>query len=268
MAASELLQFSVLGSGSAGNSVLVQAGGMSLLLDAGISARATQERITSIGCSARPTAIFITHEHADHVQHVARVAQSSGAEVWINEGTRGACKGRTDGLKCRELGVESVRVGPMLVEPVVKPHDAAEPVAFLVHCGDATLGFFTDLGHVDATVGAAIRRCTAIIIEANHDSGMMEQGPYPPWLRARVGGLHGHMNNADAAQAIAQYANPHLRHLVLAHLSKENNSTELVRQAMIAALGSQSSFTRRLSMQDRATPLLDATGRVAVSAVG
>jgi phosphoribosyl 1,2-cyclic phosphodiesterase len=214
--------------------------------------------MAAVGCSAPIDAVFVTHEHADHVQHVARLSERFNAPVWINGGTRRAAERHLKGARSEELGDQVVRVGPMLVEPVRKPHDAAEPVSFLVHCGKDTLGFFTDLGHVDERVAAALARCTALIMEANHDCGQMERGPYPPWLRARVGGLRGHMNNRDSGAAIAAHAGPQLRHLVLAHLSRENNSPELVRAAMLEALGPASRFTRRLSLQDRPTPMLAA----------
>lgn len=258
VAAVERLRFSVLGSGSGGNCVVVTCGDTTILLDAGLSARATQERMRALGLAPRAEAVFITHEHADHVQHAARVADSCAAKVWANAGTVRAATRALGNLRIQDLGTDSVSIGSLTIEPVAKPHDAAQPVSFLVHGAGETLGFFTDLGHVDAVVARAIHRCSALIMEANHDAATLAAGAYPPWLRARVGGLLGHMNNADAAAAIARHAGPQLRELVLAHLSKENNSPALVRESMLAALGAVSRFRRRLSLQDRPTPLLEA----------
>lgn len=255
------LQFSVLGSGSRGNAVLVQAGANALLLDAGISAAQVAERMASTGCATRPEVILLTHEHADHVTHVRKLAEATGARVYGTEGTLAATakKGKLGSAPHTVMQAgETFSRGVLRVEVVAKPHDAAEPVGFLVHAGEATLGFFTDLGQVDATVGAAIRRCTALILEANHDRDMLAAGPYPPWLRARVGGARGHLANHACMEALARHAGPGLREVVFAHLSSENNSPAAVRTAAQATLGIQTSYTRRISLQDRPTPLLEA----------
>lgn len=260
------LQFSVLGSGSRGNAVLVQAGSSAILLDAGISASAVAERMAVTGSTLKPEAILLTHEHADHVTHVRRLAETTGARVFGTEGTLAATakKGKLGSASHGAFAAgETLKCGALEVEVIAKPHDAAEPVGFLIHANDATLGFFTDLGHVDATVGAALRRCTALILEANHDRDMLAAGAYPPWLRARVGGALGHLANHACMDALARHAGPALREVVFAHLSAENNSPAAVRTAAQEALGLKTSYARRISLQDRPTPLLDVGTREA-----
>jgi len=255
------LQFSVLGSGSRGNCVLVQAGAHAVLLDAGLSTSSTLDRVATLSPRVRPEAILLTHEHSDHIAHVRRLAEETGATVYGSAGTLAATseKKKLGSVAARTLVAGAkLHFGPLEVEAVTKPHDAREPVGFLVRCGEAVLGFFTDLGHVDANVGAAISACTALILEANHDAQRLANGPYPPWLQARVGGSLGHLANRACMEAIARHAGPQLRELVLAHLSPENNSPELVRNAAKEMLGARTHYARRISLQDRPTPLLDA----------
>ena len=253
------LRFSVLGSGSRGNSVLVTAGGTTLLVDAGLNLKTTRARMASLGLDAGSVdGILITHEHSDHVSQVGVLARNLGVPVWIGAGAR---RGAERYLSGREELVELPRgpftVGSLEISPVAKPHDAADPVAFLMSRGEDTLGVFTDLGHVDDAVAEAISRCTVLLMEANHDPGMLARGPYPEHLKRRVGGSLGHISNEDSARALARAVSPRLRGLVLGHLSEQNNRPELVRRAFVEHLGAISSFPRWISYQDRATPLFD-----------
>jgi phosphoribosyl 1,2-cyclic phosphodiesterase len=147
----------------------------------------------------------------------------------------------------------------MVVEPVAKPHDAAEPVGFLVHHDGETLGIFTDLGSVDATVGEAIGRCTSLVMEANYDPRMLADGPYPAHLKSRIASRFGHLSNADAANAVAHHAGPRLRTLVLAHLSEQNNAGHLARLAFLQSMGPpRAGLERWVSGQDRPTRIFGA----------
>ncbi len=209
--------------------------------------------------------ILITHEHHDHVSGVGVVARGMGATVWCTDGTRAVISDRLKGVeKVRGIGhATPFTVGDLVVEPIAKPHDAAEPVGFLLHHEGETLGVFTDLGSVDAVVGEAISRCTTLVMESNYDPRMLADGPYPAHLKGRIGSEYGHLANADAANALARYANLSLRTLVLAHLSEQNNSAEHVRRAFTQATGpKRTGLERWVSFQDRPTRLF---GRVATA---
>ena len=183
--------------------------------------------------------------------------------MWINERTRAVCDRWFKGAEeTPTLPSTTFSIGALEVVPVRKPHDAVEAVAFLIRHGSDTLGVFTDLGHVDATVGAAIAECTVLVSEANHDPRMLANGPYPASLKRRVGGALGHLSNDDAARAIARHASPLLKSLVLGHLSRHNNHPNLVRDAFIRHAGAAPGYSRWLSYQERATPLFDAEGVV------
>lgn len=269
------LVFSVLGSGSGGNCVAVRSGGVTVLVDAGLSLKETTARMNSAGLDpASVRAVLLTHEHGDHVSHASTLSRRLGAPLVVNDGTRRAAarffKGG-EGFEALRSGAP-FRIGPLEIEAVPKPHDGREPVGFLLSAGGQTLGVFTDIGHVDARVGEALARCTALVFESNHDPAMLAAGPYPPALRARVGGRLGHLSNEDGARALARHATDRLRTVVLAHLSATNNAPELVRQASRRHLGEAPGFERRISYQDRPAPLLGGDGvlasRPAASAAG
>jgi len=256
------VEFSVLGSGSRGNAVLVAAGGVRILVDAGLNMKDTAARMATIGLpDARIDAVFVTHEHNDHVQGLGPVARATGAAVWCTDGTRRCVEDRLKGASriCGLAAAVPVVVGELVVEPIAKPHDAAEPVGFLVHHDGETLGVFTDLGSVDATVGEAIGRCTSLVMEANYDPGLLAAGPYPANLKSRIASPYGHLSNADAANAVARFAHRKLRTLVLAHLSEQNNATHLARTAFVQSMGPpRPGLERWVSAQERPTRLFAA----------
>ena len=259
------LEFSVLGSGSSGNCVLVRGGGATVLVDAGLSLKETRARMASLDLDADDLdAVFITHEHADHVAHAGVLGRNLDATVFLGDGTRDASarlfKGEEDVAPV--FARTTIRVGGLKITAVKKPHDAAEPVAFLICGGDATLGIFTDLGHVDDMVADAISQCTLLVYEANHDPNLLARGPYPHSLKRRVGGALGHMSNEDAARGLARCLPSHLRSLVLAHLSSKNNHPTFVRDAFVRHLGEDCDFPRWISYQRRATPLFDGSGAI------
>ena len=258
------MQFTVLASGSAGNSVLVQAGRTRILLEAGLSLQQTRRRAATLDLDLdRVDGIFVTHEHSDHVAHAGPLSRGLRAPLYMNRGTQEASgrflSGECD-IRSFHTG-ETIRVGDLEIETHRKPHDAADPVTFLVRHEAATLGLFTDLGHVDAGSAGLLARCTALVLEANHDPELLEQGPYPPALKRRVAGGLGHLNNEDAARSLATAA-PSLTCLVLAHLSEQNNDPARVRAAFLRHGGVAPGYQRWISSQHRATPLWDATGTV------
>lgn len=237
-----------------------------LLVDAGLNLKETLARMETAGVvDRRIDAVLITHEHHDHVSGVGAVARGTGATVWCTDGTRAVIVDRLKGVE-RVCGIAAATpfvIGDLTIEPIAKPHDAAEPVGFLMHHEGETLGVFTDLGSVDAVVGEAISRCTTLVMESNYDPRMLSDGPYPAHLKGRIGSPYGHLANADAANALAHYAHPSLRTLVLAHLSEQNNTSEHVRRAFTQAMGpARKGLERWVSFQDRPTRVF---GRVAVA---
>jgi phosphoribosyl 1,2-cyclic phosphodiesterase len=253
--------FSVLGSGSGGNAVFVEAMGRRFLVDAGLSARACTERLGALGLSVPELdAILLTHEHGDHVAHARSLAARFRAPLVATAGTFSEIAGRLSGREARVVLAAGrvLRLPGVEVEAVAKPHDAREPVAFVLRSGSAALGVFTDLGSVDSGVGEALAGCTAVVLESNHDPAMLARGPYPARLKARVGGSLGHLSNEDSAEALARHAGPRLHTVVLGHLSTTNNDPQRVRAASLRRLGQRPGFARWISAQDRPTPLLRA----------
>lgn len=259
MSALSELKFSVLGSGSAGNCVYVQGGGVSILVDAGLSARETQSRLQSLGVNpAQIDLVLLTHEHGDHAHHAGRLSRAFDCPLAATEGTFRETEKWLKGDEERILvkAGQSFSFGGLEIHPVAKPHDGREPVAYLLGQAGLEVGVFTDLGHVDAVVGEAMRRCSAMVFEANHDPRLLAAGPYPPSLKARVGGRLGHLSNEDSAAALRRYAGPGLREVVLAHLSSTNNTTAHAKAASLRVLGETPGYTRRFSLQEKASPLL------------
>jgi phosphoribosyl 1,2-cyclic phosphodiesterase len=177
----------------------------------------------------------VTHEHGDHVRGVGAVARRFGIPVWMSHGTwRAANCGAIADLNRFASHGGGFRLGELSIEPVPVPHDAREPTQFVFGHGDSRLGLLTDLGSITPRIVAAFHRVDALLLECNHDPGMLANGPYPPSLQARVGGRFGHLNNAQAADLLRRIDHGRLRHLVAGHLSEKNNSPDLARAALLA----------------------------------
>jgi phosphoribosyl 1,2-cyclic phosphodiesterase len=242
-------RFRVLGSGSSGNATLVEAGGTRILLDAGLGPRELAERLESVGVDpASIEAVFISHEHGDHARGAASFSRRWGVRL---SGTRGTYAAAGFGA-CVIAGydaIEGVReVGALRVTAVPVPHDAAEPVAFVVTHGGHSLGHATDLGHLSRGVVEAFRGCQAILVEANYDAAMLRDGPYPWSLKERILSPRGHLSNGDVARYLEASLPVACEVIVLAHLSQKNNHPELVRMAAEEALAQAGRGAARLTI--------------------
>ena len=230
------MRFASLGSGSRGNALVVEGQEARLLVDCGFGLDETERRLARLGLSAAELhAILVTHEHGDHVRGVAALARRHGIPVWATSGTWGR---QPDGDLRRVHLFSSqgpgFRVADIGVEPFPIPHDAREPCHFVLESGGRRLGLLTDCGCVTPHIRSRLRECDALLLESNHDHDMLRRGPYPPFLKARVGGNFGHLGNHQAAALVDSLPHRRLTNLVLAHLSEKNNRPELARQAILS----------------------------------
>lgn len=233
------MRFASLGSGSRGNGLLVQAGNTLLLIDAGFGPREISRRLQRLGLAPGDVdAVLVTHEHSDHIGGVFACARRFDWDVLLTHGTLAAC--RTDGVDVQLTIIDSHQpfsVGDVCVHPFPVPHDAREPVQFVLGDGDTRLGVLTDAGHVTPHMVAMLDGCDALVVECNHDVQMLARGNYPPALKRRIGGPWGHLDNDSAASLLSQIGRTGLRHVVAAHLSAENNSPALAQAALSTVLG-------------------------------
>ena len=237
-----MLRFRSLGSGSSGNVTLVEASGIfafRLLIDCGLGIRQLATRLGEAGLQTQDIdAIFITHEHGDHTGCVLPLARRERIAVWMSHGTYlGMGMPDFDGLLHTARDGRAIDLGGLQLMPFAVPHDAREPLQLSCTDGSAKLGVLTDLGHATAHVLTHLQACNALLLESNHDSELLNQSPYPDFLKRRVGGLHGHLSNTAAAAIACAVNHPGLRNLVAAHLSLKNNRPELARQALSNACG-------------------------------
>lgn len=233
------LRFRVLGSGSSGNATLVEGGGTRLLIDAGLGPRVLAQRLKEAGVEPDCLdAVLLSHEHGDHARGAARFSGKWGVPLAGSRGTYAAA-----GLGAEQIAGYAVlvpgtpyQVGALRVQSVAVPHDAAEPLAFVVSLNGTALGHVTDVGHVDATLADAFLACDTVLIESNYDPGLLRDGPYPWALKERIYGPHGHLSNSDVARYLTRGLGSICRTVVLAHLSRKNNHPELCRMAAEQAL--------------------------------
>src|SRR5688572_8867163 len=217
-----------LGSGSAGNSVLVEAGCTRVLVDAGFSARDLEARLAAIDLEpAALDGILITHDHGDHTKGAGVFARRHGTPVYLTERTFHACRSLFRGDE-RTIGYQVARpfrLGGFRVEPFLTVHDAADPVgiALVDVATGARLGVATDLGRPTSSMQHALSGCDFLVLEANHDELMLRLGPYPWSVKARIGSSHGHLSNRAAARFVGDLVHPRLAGILLAHLSNECN---------------------------------------------
>jgi len=236
------VRFASLGSGSKGNCLVAEAGGTRVLVDCGLAPREAARRLERLGLAAsRINAVLVTHEHDDHAGHAYAFAAQHAVPVYLTHGTRRAqqAAGRAaDGVELRVIeGQTPFDVGAIRVEPFTVPHDAREPVQFVLGDGARRLGVLTDLGAPTAHVEAALSGCDALVLETNHDLAMLWAGGYPGWLKERIAGPFGHLDNAASARLLGAIDRSRLKHVIAAHLSRENNRSELARAALAGALG-------------------------------
>jgi phosphoribosyl 1,2-cyclic phosphodiesterase len=248
------MRFRVLGSGSSGNATLIECGGTRILIDAGLGPREMAERLRSAGVDpASLSAIVLSHEHADHAKGAASFSRKWGVRIAATRGTYAGA-----GLAVTEIAGYDVldplvprTIGELRVTAIPVPHDALEPVAFVVQGDGSRLGHATDLGHVDARLVDAFRFCDALLMESNYDPTLLANGPYPWSLKERIFGPRGHLSNADVGRYLATGLGDSCRQIVLAHLSEKNNHPELARVAAEGALTRRGRGGVRLALTDR-----------------
>lgn len=251
------MRFLSLGSGSRGNATLVEARSTRVLVDCGFAAREAERRLTGVGVAAAELdAILVTHEHSDHMRGVATLASRFDIDVWATPGTsRQAGGAKIPSLRLFTGHQGGFRIGDVRVIPFPVPHDAREPCQFLFECDGLRMGMLTDTGHVTSHVRDLLRECDALMLECNHDRSMLQNGPYPPSLQARIGGAFGHLSNDQAADFLDGLPLQRLSHLLVAHISEKNNHPRFVREALLqVCAGLESRLT--LAAQDRHSPWL------------
>jgi phosphoribosyl 1,2-cyclic phosphodiesterase len=225
------LRIASLNSGSNGNCYFIGSAQDAVLIDAGISRREIIRRMSHLGLSPEMVrAIFISHEHSDHIRGVEVLSRRQRIPVYITDETHKSSRVRLEPeLKRRFSPGEKVVLGDLVIEPFSKRHDSSDPHSFTVSSGSVTVGVFTDIGAVCENVARHFAKCHAAFLETNYDEVMLEKGWYPLNLKRRIRGGHGHLSNRQALNLFTGFRAPYLQLLVLSHLSKINNDPEIVR---------------------------------------
>jgi len=239
------MRFCSLGSGSSGNATVVEARDgprtRRVVIDCGFSLREFEFRLARAGLQpGELDAIFVTHEHGDHVGCALTLSRRHGIPLWTSRGTWRAIGEAEEGEVRFARDGEPIDIGSLRLLPYTVPHDAAEPLQLRCTDGARSLGVLTDAGSITPHLLAHLRDCHALLLECNHDAEMLARSRYPASVRARIGGPHGHLCNDTASQILRASAHGGLRHVVAAHLSEQNNTPALARQALAAACGASS----------------------------
>lgn len=233
------LSVCVLASGSRGNATYVSNGRTAILIDAGLSGVEIQRRMATKGLDpGKLDAILVSHEHTDHIQGVGVLSRRFGLPVYVNDGTRqasSAAMGKLHGVRSFDCG-QTFCIGGFTVHPFSISHDADDPAGFTIAYDGVKLGVATDLGVVTGVVRTHLAACDILILEANHDERMLIDGPYPWPLKQRIRGRSGHLSNDDTGLLLEALRHDRLVHVILAHLSEENNTPDKAQQAARAAL--------------------------------
>ena len=223
------LYFTSLNSGSNGNCYYVGTKTDAVLIDAGLSCREIEKRFKQLGlCMKTVKAIFVSHEHGDHIKGVSTLANKHNIPVYITAKTAKNGPILIGHISKTFIANKPVIIGGLVINPFLKSHDAADPHSFTISHNGITVGVFTDIGNVCTEVIRHFKLCHAVFLEANYDAAMLENGRYPLHLKNRIRGGEGHLSNKEALDLFNNHRSPFLSHLLLSHLSKENNSPEMV----------------------------------------
>jgi phosphoribosyl 1,2-cyclic phosphodiesterase len=235
------MRFAVLGSGSGGNSAVVECGGVRLLIDAGLSAKQLNLRLAMLGVDPSSLhGILLTHEHGDHVKGLKVFLKQHPVPVFSTPATR---------TIVRESGIEGVvwksfetsqtfRVESVIVRSFAVQHDAVDPVGFVIGDGSRSMGFLSDAGHVTRSMTDCLQRLDSLFVEANYDEGLLAADNKRPWsTKQRISSRHGHLSNDQVASLLDEIAHPGLSRVVLGHLSSDCNRPDLVLDRLRRGLG-------------------------------
>jgi phosphoribosyl 1,2-cyclic phosphodiesterase len=235
------LRFASLGSGSAGNCMVIAQSNTHLLLDCGFGTKEVLNRLQRLDLTPEEiTGILITHEHDDHAKGAFKLAAKYKIPIWLTHGTQKMTERYLpEHAKVTMHVIDSntvFSIDQLEITPYTVPHDAREPTQFTFADGNHKLGVLTDAGAYTPHIEHVLNQCDALVLECNHDLAMLENGPYAWTLKKRVGSKLGHLDNNSAAALLAKLDNTRLKHIIAAHLSAKNNTPQLARQALSQAL--------------------------------
>lgn len=249
------MRFASLASGSAGNCLVAEADGTTLLVDCGLALTETERRLQRLGLEpSQVSGILITHEHGDHACGAFEFAAAHRVTVYLTHGTLAALKAEgkvLDGVPlCIVNGRQAFFIDALQLVPFTVPHDAREPIQYVVSDGAAKLGVLTDVGistpHVERMLGGL----DALVLECNYDADLLWAGGYPRWLKERIAGPFGHLENRESERILAAIDRSKLKHVIGAHLSQANNRPELARAALARAMGCAESWISLATQAD------------------
>ncbi|MFO7750459.1 MAG: MBL fold metallo-hydrolase [Desulfobacteraceae bacterium] len=243
-----------LASGSRGNSVYVSGETSAILVDAGLSGIELEKRMAAAGLSPDfLSAIVVTHEHTDHIKGAGILSRRFDIPVYINRKTWQTAEkklGKLEGVTFFNCGTP-FEIGDLKLDPFSISHDAADPAGVTVSCNQCRLGIATDIGVVTALVKERLSHCDLLYLEANHDPEMLMNGPYPWYLKQRVKGRRGHLSNENAGVLLSEIMEDNLKHVILSHLSFENNTPEKALAAVGHFLSPDSRTTLDVALPDQ-----------------
>ena len=265
------MRFSILGSGSSGNSALLVTPGARILIDAGFSARKLSALLAAVGESLdRIDAVFLTHEHGDHAAGIEGLKKFPALPIFANPATSRAVQAKLDpthlpAWQLFETGAR-FRFRDLEIESFAVPHDAHDPVGFRFTGGRAddlfeprrSLVYLTDLGHAPQHVREYLRACDVVVVEANHCSTLLQADNRRPWAtKQRIAGRHGHLSNEAVRELLASVASPPWRHVYLTHLSRDCNSAQAIETALAGLRGSLASCVFSIVAPETGTPFYE-----------
>lgn len=253
------VRFTILGSGSGGNCAYLEAGETRLLIDAGFSGRQIRERLATLGRVPEGiSGVLITHEHGDHIAGLGPLCGKSGIPIYTNRLTQEAIQRQFPETRfnfCRFETGNHFSLGSIGIQTFAIPHDAVDPVGFLLQTTSGNIGFLTDLGHVTKLIFERVRSANVLVLEANHDLALLQADTKRPWsTKQRILSRHGHLSNTAAAEAAVQLAHAHLQRVYLGHLSRDCNRPELAHKEVSKKLAGIGATHIRVENTDQDRP--------------
>ncbi len=235
------MRYASLGSGSKGNATLIQSNSTTIMVDCGFSVKETEKRLERLNQAPEQiSALFVTHEHGDHIKGVGPFARKYNLPVCM---TRGTAKWKSLGKipDIRLIAVDdSIDIGELTINSYAVPHDANEPCQFVINNTEKRFAMLTDVGHCTEHIKTQLKHCDALLLECNHDKKMLLNGSYPHSLKERVAGSYGHLSNEQASAILNEIQHAELQTISIAHVSDKNNNKELALESLRAVLMNKS----------------------------